>query len=370
MTAHHNQESKAHPAQPVNNFFHPNPKHLRAITRGFQGRTDDFALVRRAVPMPALLKFTGYPLASHQYCFRHKGKTGRALSIYRHESGGFWMFYCNNPECGITGDVVEFWFRVVQLAGRAPALWDRNYAAGDLLARLKSGQINPKLTELSDSCGSAGTPMRAREREAPLIAEIRTNLKQLGAMPSLPCKLRPKRLPVPLRIRVHDVIRALFPQNGLLLITPQVNWQSKYIRLRDDWLKLTPAQLAAHSFISTSYLTRADLNSSYPAFDKRRWLVIEDDSGSPLEQQFAIHTTLANLDAPLRCVCWSGGKSLHGWYLVEGWPETKCFELYAAAKGLGIRPDIAPYSIRQPVRLAGGWNAKTKQRQLIYLWNL
>ncbi len=63
---------------------------------------------------------------------------------------------------------------------------------------------------------------------------------------------------------------------------------------------------------------------------------------------------------PLRCVCYSGGKSLHGWYLVEGWPEHQCFELYAAAKGFGIS-DCATYSIRQPVRLPGGFNAKTKQ---------
>jgi hypothetical protein len=272
--------------------------------------------------------------------------------------------------CGIRGDVVEFWFQIVQLAGRAPALWDRNYAAGDLMARLRSGEIDPSITTLSDSCCSAGpSALRSRIPETPFIAEMRGNLKLLKAMTALPCKLRPKLLPSPLRIPAHEVVRALFPANGLLLVTPEVGKQRRNIKMRDEWLRRTPAQLAAHSFISTSYLTRADLNSSYPAFAKRRWLVIEGDSG-PLEQQFAIYLALARDGAPLRCVCYSGGKSLHAWFLVEAWPETKCFELCAAAIGLGIVSDCGTYAIRQPARLPGGFNLDTKKRQLIYLWNL
>jgi hypothetical protein len=58
-------------------------------------------MVREVVPMPALLRFAGYPLVSNQYCFRHQGHSGRALSIFRHQEGGFWYFHCHNALCGV-----------------------------------------------------------------------------------------------------------------------------------------------------------------------------------------------------------------------------------------------------------------------------
>ena len=66
----------------------------------------------------------------------------------------------------------------------------------------------------------------------------------------------------------------------------------------------------------------------------RRWLVIEGDQGT-LEQQWQIHKQLAK-GHRLCCLCWSGGKSLHGWYFVESYSERQCFELYVEAIGLGV----------------------------------
>jgi hypothetical protein len=122
------------------------------------------------------------------------------------------------------------------------------------------------------------------------------------------------------------------------------------------------------SFISSSYLTRSDVKCSYDAFEKRRWLVIEGDTGTR-EQQFWIHRRLAKRFGNLGCVCYSGGKSLHGWFFVEGWTEEECFELYAEAMKLGIN-DLNTWKVCQPVRLPNAMNKKTLRKQQIYVWNV
>ena len=128
--------------------------------------------------------------------------------------------------------------------------------------------------------------------------------------------------------------------------------------------------MSKRSFISQSYLMRDDVNCSYAAFEggSRRWLVIESDQLS-LERQLWIHRELQRSGGNLGCMCWSGGRSLHGWYLVEGWSRRRCFKLYAQAIRLGVS-DCNTWRICQPVRLPNGWNHKTQMKQHIYYLDL
>ena len=69
----------------------------------------------------------------------------------------------------------------------------------------------------------------------------------------------------------------------------------------------------------------------------------------------------------LGCVVYSGGKSLHGWSLVEGWSDEQRYNQFSEAIDLGIR-DINTWRICQPVRLPGGWNSEHGRKQKILLW--
>jgi hypothetical protein len=170
---------------------------------------------------------------------------------------------------------------------------------------------------------------------------------------------------------VRQAIEGLFPFDGFLMITHKHNFHD--IKKRDFWLEnyvRTKPKVPERSWISSSYLSRDDMNSSYAGFEgsEHRWLVIESDRGS-LEQQFWIHKRLARHYGNLGCICYSGGRSLHGFYFVEGWNAEERFELFAEAISLGVN-DINSWRICQPCRLPGAWNRKTGRKQQIYVWNL
>ena len=167
-----------------------------------------------------------------------------------------------------------------------------------------------------------------------------------------------------------EAIARLFPDDGYLLVTPRRDWQKHNVQKRDYWLEnYSRFKLWKYSFISSNYLIRADVRCSYAGMEgiERRWLVIEGDEGT-LEQQMWIHKQLAKRFGNLKCVLYSGGKSLHAWYLVANWPHEQCFDLYAEAIRLGIR-DCNTWRMPQPVRLPGGLNQDTKRKQEIFLIN-
>jgi hypothetical protein len=193
-------------------------------------------------------------------------------------------------------------------------------------------------------------------------------LKALKDSVRKPNRSHVNSLPQPVEIGLGKVIRRIFPWDGLLMMTSKPNYHP--VRLRNQWLS-GRYHLPSHCYCSSNYCStdQAD-GTSYHAFAgiERRWLVIESDQGS-LEQQFWIHKELEKQFQNLGLVCWSGEKSLHGWYLVEGWSQDECFQLYSQAIHLGVN-DCATWKICQQCRLPLGWNWKTKQRQLIYVWNI
>jgi len=145
----------------VMTFYHPNLVHLQQIcAREFSSdQSRDFRLVRRLISFPALLDFAGFPLLRNQQSFNHKGDTGTSLSFFRHKDDGHWMFCCNNPQCGIRGDVIEFWYQLVVHIRLPSKDWSLPQAAGDLLARVESGEIDVSITEFEGA--SAKTLMQS-----------------------------------------------------------------------------------------------------------------------------------------------------------------------------------------------------------------
>ena len=315
------------------------------------------------IPFPALLDFAGFPRHRNQQWFNHKGTTGTSLSFFIKRNGN-WTFHCNNPECGITGDQTEFWFQLVEKARLQPAGWCLPQACADLLARVESGEIDISISEFEGESAKANAHGHARRSHGePFSAgdgywEKLGHLIQKNKGREIEGRMR---LPTPIGISLEDVILGLFPENRLIMLANQKR-REQLIGLRDEWLMIPALKTCSH--VSQNYCCRCDVDgTSYDALEgiERRWIVIEADQGT-LEQQFWLHK---QLEADLGCLCYSGGKSLHGWYYVDGWSLEQCFDLYAKAISLGVN-DRRTWLICTQARLPGG----VLGRQHVLAWNL
>ena len=258
---------------------------------------------------------------------------------------------------------LKMWFLMVSLSGFAPQCWNKEQACGDLLTRAERGMIDLSISELeTHPCAQYAPSPNVKDEWQSRLEE---KVKEAGP-PMFQGKASLPQYGV--QISIRQAVRKLFPDDGLLLITPKVKWQSCNIFMRDVWLSSRYNEACKCSYMSSNYLSRADMNCSYAGMEgiERRWLVVEGDRGS-LEQQMWIHQELNSEFGNLGLVLYSGGKSLHAWYLVEGMTEEQRFELFSMAIDLGIR-DINTWRICQPVRLPNGWNSKTCRKQRIILF--
>lgn len=95
----------------------------------------------------------------------------------------------------------------------------------------------------------------------------------------------------------------------------------------------------------------------------RIYQVVEFDQAT-VSDQFSFHSFLST-KFPLVLILHSGGKSVHGWYLVEGQEEHKVREFFNLACVLGA--DKKTWSPTQFVRMPGGYNNKhLKKQQVAY----
>jgi hypothetical protein len=94
----------------------------------------------------------------------------------------------------------------------------------------------------------------------------------------------------------------------------------------------------------------------------RRFLVIEQDSGTP-DEQSAVLLHLAQ-SAPLALAVHSGGKSIHGWFFCEGVaePRLRSFMNYAVSIGA----DRATWTRSQLVRMPGGVRECGKRQAVLF----
>lgn len=151
---------------------------------------------------------------------------------------------------------------------------------------------------------------------------------------------------------VASLMERLFPGNPVICTGEGIETMACH-RLRDcaDHLHLNqyvvPSPMRGFTGITlTGRTSRRCLDNTGP----RRFLVIEFDTGS-IQQQAALHLHLA-LRYPLTLVVHSGGKSLHGWYFVEGTPDLDVENFMRYAVGLGADPHT--WTACQPVRMPGG----------------
>jgi len=189
----------------------------------------------------------------------------------------------------------------------------------------------------------------------------------------------------------EEIIDRLFPGNPLLCCGKS---QSAFdTRPRDDWR----GELAQLQFVVPSSMTAPrgltkDGKESAHALSNtgpRRFLIVECDfavfardgktetklaplirklNGDGIETADMGAAVLINLAryAPLVCAVHSGGKSLHGWFFVEGQHDEKVTKLFRYAVSLGADP--ATWTRSQFVRMPDGTRDRGK-RQSVYFLN-
>ena len=250
----------------VTGLYHPNPERFAEISqRIFPYIASNYGLARRTVSIPALLNYADYPLATNQFCFRHGGH-GRALWIFRNEDDE-WFFKCVDSQCGIKGDVVGMWYLMVKLSGFAPPAWNMDQACGDLMTRAERGMIDLSITELEDARLSARYP-----RPDEWYSRLEAKVKSAG----LPVFQDEASLPRHgVQISIRQAVTAMFPDDGLLLITPKPKWQSRNIFMRDEWLSSRYTKPA-----NVYTLVRTILAALMQIVPMREWKASRDDGWS------------------------------------------------------------------------------------------
>jgi hypothetical protein len=162
----------------------------------------------------------------------------------------------------------------------------------------------------------------------------------------------------------EKVIDAIFPGNPLICVGKAANLFAT--RPRETWR----GHLSRLAFIvpnpmkSREGMAQAG-HKSERCLDNvglRRFIVAEQDSGSP-EEQIAVLRYLARF-LPLVMIVHSGNRSCHGWYFVEGLPEERINQFMDIACRLGA--DNVTRCRAQLVRLPGGTRDDGSQQRIFY----
>jgi len=174
------------------------------------------------------------------------------------------------------------------------------------------------------------------------------------------------------RVRIEDndqhteeIIDQLFPGNPLLCCgRSQFNFDTKP---REDWRgELMHLQFIVPSPMSAiTGLTKEGKKSKHCLTNTgpRRFLVVEFDNGTT-DEHAALLLHLATF-APMVCAVHSGGKSLHGWFYVDGQSDDKVLKFFGYAVSLGA--DHATWTRCQFVRMPDGKRDNGKRQTVFFL---
>jgi hypothetical protein len=231
--------------------------------------------------------------------------------------------------------------------------------AEPIIEQLMSRDPNPA-SEIEDAWKAAlgerasTTPRWSRVNPATIAAVIKDGptLSELIARSPQPISFEGES-------RAAKYLDALFPNNPLLClgVTHVKNGELQYhcgVLPRETWrgaehmyeLCVPNPMRAKWGVNKRAERSKRCLDNTGP----RKYVVIEFDSGS-LNHHAALHWHLAHY-APLVCCVCSAGKSLHGWYFVEGEPDDKVENFFDYAVSLGC--DKATWPRCQLVRLPDG----------------
>jgi hypothetical protein len=194
----------------------------------------------------------------------------------------------------------------------------------------------------------------ARRQKA--IAENTLTVSDLIA--SSPFKLSKERA------QTEEIIDILFPGNPLLCVGKSAHRFA--IRTREKWRgRLSEFPLIVPNPMSARFGMTQEGKRSEHSLDNtgpRRFFVVEQDNGGP-DQQVSVLSYLAEF-LNLVLVVYSGSRSTHGWFFVEGLPEPDLDQFMNLACRLGACHSTRPKS--QFVRLPGGTRDNGRHQRVLF----
>jgi len=274
------------------------------------------------------------------------------------------------------GEGLNNWFyRVARVLHpyRTPAEIEQLLAAATLGEPVKPGEIERAVARSADAAwqpGSPGSAPGAAGHATPpawpeVDAEARAAVLASGLGVADLWDLSPIRFEES-EPQTEPIIDALFPGNPLLCVGRSNHEFAT--RTRDKWRgRLAEMQLIVPSpMTARTGLTQEGHESEHSLENTgpRRFLIIEQDSGTP-DEQAAVLLHLAQL-APLALAVHSGSKSIHGWFLADGEPEDNLRAFMRSAVTLGA--DRATWTRSQFVRMPDGLRDNGK-RQTVYFFD-
>lgn len=178
----------------------------------------------------------------------------------------------------------------------------------------------------------------------------------------------------PLLMTASEALQTLFPRKSMLCVG--MSNENAGVRTLPELLSIKPERF---SFIVPSPMTAAfgtnkENSRSCRCLDNtgpRMYLVVESDCGTK-DEQASILAKLAGVtkNIPLVMVVDSAGKSLHGWFFVQGVPENISRAWFEYAVYLGA--DAHTWTKCQWVRMPGGTrypadDSQPKRQHVVWL---
>jgi len=265
--------------------------------------------------------------------------------------------------------------------GKGRHLWLFKVAARLIHAGADPQDVERRLTDYAVRHG-----WRDRVRQIPKdIEKITRHVAQGVARPAArvswpPANDNARRLlfkaprlfePEPCLATAADALAALYDPKELVCVAPAMT-NAHTMRV----LEFAPSAATLQFIVANPMRARSgrtqDGNPSARCLenagdpDRRRFVVVEFDTGDALPDQAAVLSALSSPLAPLVMAVFSGGKSIHGWYRVDGLPSKKhVLALFAYAVYLGADPSL--WDMAKLVRFPGGIRDGNIPQPIFYL---
>lgn len=283
--------------------------------------------------------------------------------------------YPMNP-CPMPGDGVHRW-----LLGEANSMVARGYSREEIGEALKQlitrkpqkGEIEAAVEKaLRDrgrfsqraSVGKALAPSLPSPRKEKLDEGLLAEAVKSGFREEDFSQITPFAVE---ELRTAEVVRALFPPSCLLHCSVEKNYGGKTCTIEEfgDFGHnrfIVPQEMTALEGVTKEgkWSARAESNTG-----PWRFFVFEVDQRTRDEQAAAIFDLCHH--HPLALVVFSGSRSLHAWYFVDGVSSEELNRFQSRAIRLGGCTGTLTRS--QLVRMPGAWNKQRKQQQRILFFN-
>ena len=208
--------------------------------------------------------------------------------------------------------------------------------------------------------------LRNRKSRPSIKLDQKLIKKTLRTGPSLLKLKNISPVKTPTELSAGRYVDILFPDNCLICCgasshtfttRPKNEWFDKLDRLQF----IVPSPMSAkRGFTQSGKVSSHTLSNT----GDRRFLVVEFDDGTLDEQAAILHHLGTKF--PLTLIVFSGSKSLHGWFYVQGLEEHHIGEFFNYSCKLGCDP--ATWTKSQFVRIPNG-KRKSGERQTVHYFN-